>query len=177
MTDEETLIAQAQQDSAHFRELYPRYVKRIYGYIAYRVGRKQDTEDLVSETFVRALERLNDFKYRGEGSFAAWLFQIAYYVVGEFYREQTKPVSITETPELTPFEDDLIQKEKFALVQYQLQFLPPRQREVIILKYLGGLRNQEIAEVLQVNEKSISAYLSRGIDTLQAILIAEEVKS
>jgi RNA polymerase sigma-70 factor, ECF subfamily len=177
MTDEETLIVQAQTDPAYFRELYPRYIKRIYGYIAYRVGRKQDTEDLVSETFVRALERLNDFKYRGEGSFAGWLFQIAYHVVGEFYREQNRPVAITETPELTPFEDELIQKEKFALVQYHLQDLPPRQREVIILKYLGGLRNQEIAQILRVNERSISAYLSRGIDALQAILADEEVKS
>jgi RNA polymerase sigma-70 factor, ECF subfamily len=174
MTDEAWLIQQAQQDIRFFRELYPRYVDRIYAYIAYRVGTKQDVEDLVSETFLRALERIQDFEYRGEWSFGGWLLRIAYLVVNEHYRRHAThktPLALEDVPmiesEHPHLDDQLILKELFVTLQHLLQTLAPRQQEVILLKYFGGLRNQEIATLLGMTESTIASYLSRALDTLE----------
>jgi RNA polymerase sigma-70 factor (ECF subfamily) len=175
----ETLVEEAKRNPSAFKQLYPRFVNQIYAYVAYKVGGKQDTEDLVSETFLRALEKIKTFEYRGEGSFKAWLFQIARYVVMEHYRGQSSTVDIDDVPLIRHerFEDHIILKERFMLVQKHLRKLPARQREVILLKYFGGLRNQEIAELLKLNERTVSSYLSRGLDTLQILLEDVEVHS
>lgn len=175
----EHLVEEAKRNPSAFKQLYPRFVNQIYAYVAYRVGRKQDTEDLVSETFLRALEKIKKFEFRGEGSFKAWLFQIAHYVVLEHYRGRSTTVDIDDIPLIRhdPFEDQLILKERFIQVQQHLQSLPSRQQEVILLKYFGGLRNQEIATLLDLNERTISSYLSRGLDTLEKLLNDVEVHS
>lgn len=67
-------IERAQRDRSAFAELYDAYFARVYGYVAARLGSRSDAEDVVADTFVRALDALPRFEYRGQGSFAAWLF-------------------------------------------------------------------------------------------------------
>ena len=69
-----------------FKELYALYFPGIYAYINYRVSRVQDAEDLVASTFLKASERLGQFEWRGNGSFAAWFFRIAHDLVIDSYR-------------------------------------------------------------------------------------------
>ena len=171
--NEAQLIRQTQQDIRHFRALYVHYVDRVYAYIGYRVGIQQDVEDLVSETFLRALERIQHFEYRGAWSFGSWLIRIAYYVVNEHYRHHAAPktpISIEDVPlmEDTPaLDDQLILQEVFATLHHLLQSLAPRQQEVIVLKYFGGLRNQEIAALLNIPENTVAGYLSRALSALE----------
>lgn len=173
------LIQQAQANPQHFRILYPRYVHRVYSYIAYKVGRQQDIEDLVSETFVRALENIQHFEYRGEFSFGAWLMGIAHNIVREFYRKQPPTeVSIEDMPlsQEANLDERLIKQEKFKQIYEILQTLSPRRREIILLKYYGGLRNQEIAEVLNIEERTVSSHLSRALTEIQAKYDMQAVK-
>jgi RNA polymerase sigma-70 factor (ECF subfamily) len=168
---ERRLIEQAQVDAHAFHELYQPYFDRVFAYIAYRVGRKQDAEDLTSETFLRALARLTTFEYRGEGSFAAWLFQIARYVVSEFYRHHNQPlmVDIADVPLIqhSDFDQQIINQERFVRLRELLYGLSERRREVIILRFYGGLRNKEIAVVLGIDERTVASNLSRGLKDLQ----------
>lgn len=69
-------VERARHDPAAFAELYDAYFERVYGYVAARVGSRSDAEDVVAETFVRALDALGRFEYRGPGSFGAWLFRL-----------------------------------------------------------------------------------------------------
>ena len=85
-TDEHTLVEQAQHSPSAFRVLYQHYVPRIYAYVAYRIGQKQDAEDVVANVFLKMVEAFDQFECRGTGSFAAWLFRIARNEVAQFYR-------------------------------------------------------------------------------------------
>ncbi len=172
---ERRLIEQAQlgTDPAAIQALYRQYFPRVFAYVAYRVGRETDAEDIVSEIFLRAIEHLDTFEYRGEGSLAAWLFKIAYTQVANFHRthEPQLPVSLEDLPEiqsntLAP-DSALIQKELFARLHHLITTLAPRRQEVITLKFFGGLRNQEIAELLGLDERTIASHLSRGLEDLQ----------
>lgn len=179
--EERDLIAQA-ADPAAFRRLYRHYLPRVFAYVAYRVGTKQDAEDIVSDIFVSVLEALPTFEYRGDGSFAAWLFRIAYHQVVQFYRQRGRrqpPVALDEIPELhsprpTP-DARLLQKEQFMRLQSMLHTLSPRRQEIISLRFFGGLRNKEIADVLGLSEKTIASHLCRGLDDLQKKYRQEEI--
>ena len=182
---ERRLIEQARSEPDAFRELYRHYFPRIYAYIAYRVGRRQDAEDLTSETFLRAVEHLADFEAQHEGAFAAWLVRIAGNVVNGFYRRnhrQPEPISLDALPEIASStllpDDALTRKERFIWLRNRISNLSPRRQEVIRLKYFAGLRNNEIAAILDLDERTVASHLSRALDDLQkqyrAILADEE---
>lgn len=172
--DEQALIQRAQTDADAFQELYRRYVKRVYGYVAARVNAPQDAEDIVAEVFLRVIKNLAQLRQKQPTRFAAWLFSIARHAVADHYRRNgtsDKHLSLEDANIAAPAEkqpDHIISQNEEAARLYRLiQALPQRKREIITLRYYGGLRNQEIAVVLGIGEKTVSAYLSRALNDLQ----------
>jgi RNA polymerase sigma-70 factor (ECF subfamily) len=170
--DESELIAMATSSPEAFRTLYSRYVTRVYRYIASRVDSVPDAEDLTAETFVKVIKGLRQFEYRGEGSFAAWIFRIALNQVTGFHRRsppKTRPLDdFSSIPSLHPAPEEWVtQQERADRVRAMLTMLSPRRQEIVTLRFYGGLRNQEIAVVLGLNERSVAAHLSRALTDLQ----------
>lgn len=178
---EEDLVRRAIVDLDAFRELYHRFLPRIYTYISYRVP-GEDAEDLVADVFLAALKGLQNFDHRGEGSFAAWLFGIARNLVYSSYRGQvTRP-----RLDALDFEDELISKqampeetlmhaEQVHRMRALIETLAPRQQEVIRLRFFAGLHNNEVAQLLNLDERTVAAYLYRGLQTLHHRFLKENV--
>jgi len=179
--EEYFFITQVKQKPEALRPLYRHYFPRIYAYVAYRVGSRQDTEDLTSEIFMKVVEAIDHFEYRGEGSFAAWIFQIANNTVKQFYRvdERWETTLIDALPELystDPLPDEVFsRKERFQWLQTALETLTPRRREIILLRFASGLRNQEIASVLNLDERTVASHLCRALEDLQQQYQREEL--
>jgi RNA polymerase sigma factor (sigma-70 family) len=178
---ERRLIEQARHEPEAFRELYRYYFARVYAYVAYRVGRAGDAEDLTAEIFLKIVESLSQFEYRGEGAFAAWVFRIAHNAISQFYRQQhSETVSLDDLPDIQS--DDLapdeifLRKERFQRLRAHIAILSPRRQEIITLRFFGGLRNQEIAAVLKLDERTVAAHLCRAIEDLQRHYEAESIK-
>src|SRR2546422_320641 len=76
LQDEARLIEAAKRDRKAFAALYDRYFDQIYSYCYYHSGRREEAEDLASETFQRALEGLENFEWRGI-PYSAWLYKVA----------------------------------------------------------------------------------------------------
>ncbi|MDH5605917.1 MAG: RNA polymerase sigma factor [Anaerolineae bacterium] len=170
---EHKLLEAVKDDPTAFQALYRHYFPRVYAYVAYRVSRVEDIEDIVADTFLKAVEGLNDFEWRGSGSFAAWLFRIARNLVTSFYRKNNKAnsdISLEALPELRTggpsLDDRAAQKDLYLHLRQLIAELPPRQQEVITLKFFGGLRNREIAQALGIRQRTAAAYLSRGLAEL-----------
>jgi RNA polymerase sigma-70 factor (ECF subfamily) len=170
---EKELLENARQDLSAFKELYAFYFPRIYAYINYRVGRVQDAEDLVASTFLKATERLGQFEWRGDGSFAAWLFRIAHDLVVDSYRRDGKvpeSVSIDELPEIRSDsvlpDDAALRKEEVECLRQLIGTLSPRRQEIITLRFFGGLRNKEVAGILGLDERTVASHLCRGLEDL-----------
>lgn len=72
-------------DGDAFGALYDRYVDGIYRYVYYRVGTATLAEDIVSETFLRALRRIGEFRWQGS-DFGAWLTTIARNLIADHYK-------------------------------------------------------------------------------------------
>lgn len=171
---ERRLVAAAQHDPGAFRELYRAYQPRIYGYVASRVPTRADAEDLVAETFMKAFENIPSFEHRGAGSFAAWLFRIARHRITDFYRyaprRQTAGLDeIGDLPGPDPLPDaQVVSRQTAAHLREMIGTLSPRRQEIITLRFYGELRNQEIAAVLGLDERTVASHLCRGLEDLQA---------
>ncbi|QPC82006.1 sigma-70 family RNA polymerase sigma factor [Phototrophicus methaneseepsis] len=173
LNDEAQLIQAAVYQPEAFRRLYRHYYPRVFAYVAARVGRKQDAEDITATIFMRVVSALPGFNDRGPGSFAGWLFRIASNEVAQFYRNQHRSsnVPLDELPDLpshalTP--DDVIsRKELFKQLHAQIQTLSPRRQEVVTLRFFAGLRNQEIAVVLGLDERTVASHLVRALNDLK----------
>lgn len=170
---EHLLVKRAVQDPTAFQGLYELYFKRVYSYVAGRVNNRLDAEDLVSDVFLQIVKGLPQFKNRHYFSFGSWIFTIARNLVTDFYRCQGHPVDELQLDVLKNDEADsveidglLIEQERAAELRAMLNRLSERRREVIILKYFSGLRNQEIAQILDLDERTVASHLSRGLKDL-----------
>ncbi|MBC7813740.1 MAG: sigma-70 family RNA polymerase sigma factor [Burkholderiales bacterium] len=156
-----------------FRALYRHYFPRVFAYVAYRVSTKQDAEDLTSDIFTKVVGSVERFEYRGEGSFAAWVFRIAYNTVTEFYRGDGRydTAVLGTLPEIASADllpdEAFVRKERFAQLQALISTLAPRRREIVTLRFFGGLRNQDIAVMLNLDERTVASHLCRALDDLQ----------
>lgn len=171
--EERALISQLSKKPEAFQPLYDHYFPRVFAYVAYRVGSKPDAEDLTADIFLKIIEAIPRFEYRGAGSFATWLFRIAHNAVQQFYRtlHRRSTIPLDDLPEIQSADllpDEMFaRKEQFAHLQTALTSLTPRRQEIITLRFFGGLRNQEIAAVLNLDERTVASHLCRGLEDLE----------
>jgi RNA polymerase sigma-70 factor (ECF subfamily) len=184
--EERAYIRQARADPRAFVHLYDRYFPRIHAYVRYRVRGQQDAEDIIAEVFLKAMRGIGSFRWRHENSFAAWLFRIAHNLIVDYYRrrEQVETLETAFNPGVSASdsgsrsvaasigctlrpEEALTRQETFQQMRSLIETLSPRRREVITLRFFGGLRNKEIADVLNLDERTIASHLSRGLRDLR----------
>lgn len=121
-----------------------------------------EADEVVSEVFVRAWVGLN--RYRSSGvPFVAWLYGIARHVVADELSRQSRTQPQAEMPEsLTRWVED----DRLALVE-AIRKLPTEQRQVIEMKFFMGLRNPEVAEVLNTTTNAVNARQWRALAALR----------
>src|SRR5579884_1122760 len=88
------LVAAARDDPRRFLELYDRYFERVLGYVRLRIRDAATCEDVTSQVFTTALEQVG--RFRGQGTFAGWLFQIARNAVRDVQRRRPLEILIDD---------------------------------------------------------------------------------
>jgi RNA polymerase sigma-70 factor, ECF subfamily len=165
-------VEAARLDPQVFRILFRRYHPRVFAYIAARVSSADDADDITAEIFIRVVDGLASFEYRGPGSFSAWVFRIAYHEAARYVsRSRPRDVLLDDLPELPGSEVgpeyDVERKEQFAAVRRLILRLSPREQEVISMRYFAGVRNREIAEVLGIDERTVASTINRALERLR----------
>jgi RNA polymerase sigma-70 factor (ECF subfamily) len=171
---ERVLIQAAQDNPVAFGTLYEQHVDAIYAYALHRVCDAAAAEDVVSETFHRALENLDRYEWRGV-PFSAWLYRIASNVIAARYRREP-PASLHEAGHL--FDDGIGPEQSLLLSERKSELLgavaalPPEQQQALILRYGHDMRNKEIAYIMGRSEGAVKQLLHRAINGLQRRLAA-----
>lgn len=179
--EERAILAQLGRKPESFRVLYRHYFPRVYAYVAYRVSSRQDAEDLTSDIFLKVVASINGFEHRGGGSFAAWVFRIAHNTVQQFYRADARQdaalddINDYHSTEHLPDEAFSL-KERFGALQRHIRMLTPRRQEIVTLRFYGGLRNQDIAAVLNLDERTVASHLCRALEDLRRMYEEQEVR-
>ena len=168
--NERTIIQACQQsDLEKFGYLYDMYIKKIYDFVYYKTHHKETAEDLVSKTFMKALEKINGFD-NDKGTFQAWLYQIARNTIIDYYRTKKSDLNIDDVWDLAGKENlacDIDARQKLIEVEGYLKKFKSEQRDIIIMRVWQGMPYQEIAEVLGKSEASCKMMFSRTIRTLR----------
>lgn len=168
--EEQQLVKDAQESLNAFNALYEYYLPKIYRYVLNRVGNKTVSEDITSQTFLKALKKLNTFNYTK--SFGGWLYTIAHNNIIDFYR-RNRDYSVTiEALETFLKTDDQTEKlaEKAELTKSVLSILrnlPESYQQVLSLRFMEERTNTEIAEVLGCSVNSVNVKIHRAIKSFE----------
>lgn len=158
----------ADGDFEAFGKLYGIYLDRIYRYALYQVKDKMVAEDIAEEAFVKAWKAIRSCKGRGR-TFSAWIYRIAHNHIVNTLRNMQKcvPIEMENIAELSvPGLEAEITPAQQELME-EVADLPENQRQVVILKFIEGLNNQEIKQITGKSEGAIRISQMRALTRLR----------
>jgi len=177
VTAEENLVRRAQQqDQQAFTQLYEEHFNKIYRYVALRIGNKTEAEDITQQVFLKALQSISSFRWRGI-PFSAWLFRIAHNQVVDYLRKKTKQatVPLDESTVSVISNPQLLVEQRLDIEQLlsATKRLTPTQREVISLRFAGELPIAQVAKIIGKSQGAVKALQHSAIVALRKALSAK----
>ena len=176
-SDTEIITRVLAGDREGFAELLERHGRVLWSFVRGREPLLDRARDLYQDTLVRALEQLASL--RDPERFRAWVLTMARNALAQRLRKRSE-VALSEAPESIRDDraepgalEELEQRELRLRVQAAMQELPPRQREVCLLRSDGELSHGEIAELLGISEANARANFYQGLRKLRAALGGE----
>jgi RNA polymerase sigma-70 factor (ECF subfamily) len=164
-----TEVRPSESSWARFEQLYRSSRDDVYAYVATLLRDRAAAEDVTELAFERAYRRRRTFDRR-RGEERAWLFGIARNATLDELRRRGRVAKLAAEPEdvdAAKVEDDADVALRRTAVAAALAKLPPRERELIALKFHAGLSNGEIARVLRISESNAGTLLHRVIEKLR----------
>jgi len=145
-------------------------IRRVYSYVAYRLGDGPDAEDVTSDVFERAL-RYRDSYDRERGEPVAWLMGIARRCISEALVQRHNPMPPPREVESEEIDESAIRR---LVLRGAVRSLDERDQELIALRYGADLTARQIAEVLGQRTNSVEVALHRALVRLRTELEREE---
>lgn len=168
------LVRMAQKgDDRAFEKLYQLFFPRLSRFVSYRVSHKETTEDILSHVFIKAWQALQDQVQIA--SFNSWVFTVARNLVIDHYRTRKEFADLTELENFIEYEDNVIEvidldiktKELLAAMRH----LTSDQQQVLRLKLIEGLDNEEIGAIIDKNPGTVRVIQHRAIVSLKKYLV------
>lgn len=152
-------------------EMYDTHAPRIFRYIYHRLGDQAVAEDLTSEVFVRFLHA----RVAPE-NLAAFLFRVAHNLVVDYLRGHRATQLLDENLAAEQSDPAHLVEEgmKRARLRRAIAHLTAEQQQVIVLKFLEGFSNEEVARVLDKSVGAVKLLQHRGLAALRDLLCGEE---
>jgi RNA polymerase sigma-70 factor (ECF subfamily) len=184
-SDEVLLERFLQGDIAAFESLLERYRRPMYNFVLRSVRDPQTAEDLLQETFLRVVQRSDDF--RRESKFSTWIYTIARNLVVDHGRRmafrrhasldapsrgETEGAPLVERTagDSPSAERESIGREAQVALRDAIDALPDEQREVFLLRQVQGLAFQEIAQIVGTSENTTKSRMRYALERLQEAL-------
>lgn len=168
---EEKLVRRAQAGDANaFAVIYDAYLERIHRYVSFRVADEDTAQDITSQTFLKAWDRIETFQ-PGRLPFLGWLYRIAHNAVVDHYRaarpqvslDQAQPSQAGQTRDV----DDQVELHLETLrLRSAMEKLTEDQQRVITLRFIVGLSTAETALELGKEPGAVRALQMRAVQSL-----------
>ena len=178
------LIERFQQgDTAAFDTLFTRYQKRTYRLVQRFISNREDALDLTQDAFIRAYQGLGDFK--SQCQFYSWLYRITVNLCIDFLRKKSRSevllydsdesgeLPMANIPDLrseSPAKA-VENKELRTHIRKAVRRLPPKQRQIFILRHWDGLSLKDIAAVVGRSDGTVKAHLLHAHRNLRKHLL------
>jgi len=165
----------ASHDSSAVSRLFAEYETTVSRYVCHTVPdiNEEDLQDVVQETFIGVLRSAKD--YRGDSSLSTWILRIAHYKAIDALRRRKVVEKREETIEnmssdevsfmgdaSADVEDGVVNAQDIVLVRKALSMLPEDQKQAITLRYVIGMRVDDVAETMKVSRRKAELLITRG---------------
>ncbi len=165
---------QLEKDSDSFAKIYDVYIERMYRFVYFKVGSRQEAEDITSELFLKLWKYLTEKKNKVD-SLNGLIYQMARNLVIDHYRKKAKKqeCSLEQVIHL-PGDTDIeyaahITVESERLLKH-INKLKQEYQEIVLLKYIEGLSTKEISLATGKKKTAVRVTLHRAIKVLQKML-------
>lgn len=156
--------------------LHQEYYDKIARYAYIRIGNRTEAEDIAGEVFLKALQSLKSYQERGI-PMQAWLFRIAHNLVVDHLRKMTKRKTVPiDTVLIEGGVDPASVAEKnveFERVTRAMEQLTREQREVLGLRFFGGLTSKEAGSILNKSHGAVREMQRAAIEKLRQLLVTD----
>lgn len=161
-------------DADAFGELYELFVEPVYRYLYVRTGSHPEAEDLTEQVFLRAWEAIGRYRWQGR-PFLAWLYRLAHNAHVDHVRSQKPTISLNNDDRPIALSNTaaaaaLTRVLDAELLARALGELTPDQQQVIVMKFLYGLDNEQIGRSMHKRQGAVRVLQMRGLTTLRRVL-------
>ncbi len=161
-------------DQVALSALYEHYFPKVYRYAVTRLATQEDAEDVTEEIFLRIIDNLGNFAWRGL-PFGAWVFRIARNEVVSHVRRQKVRGTAGQLTESIPDDardyTEIVEIElTMQVVRQAMERLPEAQRQVVSLRFGSGLSVAETAQALKKTENNVKVLQHKAIAKLQGMV-------
>jgi RNA polymerase sigma factor (sigma-70 family) len=179
ITDKQLIDSYLSGCHSSFEILVNRHKKRVHSYIFMLVKDKHLAEDLFQDTFIKVVNSLRSKKYKDKGKFLPWVLRIAHNLVMDHFRVSKHILYNHSKGDQDIFnsinmmehsiEDKMVIDQIHKNVKALLEYLPPKQKEVIIMRHYYDMSFKEIAEEIDESINTVLARMRYGIRNLKNI--------
>lgn len=167
-----------QSNEERLAGLYEEYYDKIARYVYVRIGDRTEAEDIAGEVFLKALDSLKNYQERGI-PMPVWLFRIAHNLVVDHLRRVTKFKRVPlEDVEIVHDADPQAAAERnieMEMVNKAMSSLTEEQREVIRLRFFGGLSSREVGNLLNKSDGAVREMQRAALEKLRNIIGGNEL--
>ncbi|KKQ33904.1 MAG: RNA polymerase, sigma-24 subunit, ECF subfamily [Candidatus Levybacteria bacterium GW2011_GWA2_37_36] len=162
-----------------FDEVVKNYIRLVYFFARKSLYQQEDVDDIVQETFLKAMKNYKQFNFKSEGELKSWLLTICRHLIADQMRSKKKTVSIEQNnielfdnSDVEDMMDAEITHEKdIERVKRELLKLKPEEQEIIRLRIVEEMEFKEIAVALDTKEAAVKMRFYRAIIKLKEALI------
>ena len=149
-------------------QIFTEYKQRIYGYITGKGVPLSDRDDVFSEILLKAVKQEHRYDSK-RASVSTWVYVITRSAVADYFRKrkETEPLSDIMVGE-SDVDSNIEYEEEIEKLTKQLERLPERERQIVVLRIYKDMDYNEIAGVMNLTEVNARVIYSRAIKKLKA---------
>lgn len=163
MTDKELIRKVHSGHKEALNVIIDRYYDDIYRFCFYLTGNETDSYDITQEVFIKFIRYVDSYRYK---NLKGYLLIIARNLCYDYFRHKKDELGLEEISEFGKEDARIRAKEERLLLEGALKNIPPKQREVIILKIYEELKFREIAKLLGCNISTVKSRYNLGLKNL-----------
>jgi len=185
VSDAALISAYLQGNDKAFETLVKKSKSKVYTTIYLIVKDRYIAEDLLQETYIKAIDVMKSGRYNEEGKFMPWIVRIAHNLAIDFFRKDRRyPTIILEDGSMVfnsfefsedSFEDIQLKQDQIVNIRELVKRLPEEQREVLVLRHYEELSFQEIANMTQVSINTALGRMRYALINLRKMLNQQEL--
>ena len=181
MDEAKDLISRAKiGDREAFAALYRQYVPHVHRFVASRVQGSQKVEDIVAETFVRALKNISRYEFRGI-EFTAWLIRIARNLILDVAQSNYSTLEVAhdvmpEAQAEDEIEATIINASDAQMLHTTMSKLVAEHQRVLELRFVQGRSVIETAKLMSKTEGAVRVLQFRALKAMKRELLKDSVE-